>query len=244
MKILVIPDIHNKVVRAEAVMCKHQDEVDRIILLGDYVDDYHDEPKDMHNTLGYMSSWQLDPGVTMLIGNHEASYMHPKLMCSGWTENKQQQWDLSVKYGVINPKQFKSHVLIDDLLFTHAGLAAEHITIDKQAADLDDFIANNTHHRSLQYHKHNGGPNDIGSIITARVMFNKLSDNYIQVFGHTQSKQPIVTRDADGNIRSLNLDTNLNHYAIITIDGPVTKYQFEIIPIENPGRNQGSSTGE
>lgn len=212
MKLLIIPDIHTKVELAQSIIDKHYNEVDRIVMLGDYVDDFDDNAAIMLRTLEYVGKWQQDPKITLLCGNHEAAYMHPRMRCRGWDEAKQWAWDLSIHLKKFDPKGFATHLYVDDLLLTHAGLA-EGRDLISQTNKLEQFIQNNIYYEEIDYHKRDGGVNATGSIITNRPKYNSVSRKYRQIFGHTPGKYPVIS---EGNIMEIwwaCLDTNLNHYA-------------------------------
>jgi predicted phosphodiesterase len=74
-KILVIPDVHGRSFWKEATE-KYDQECEKIIFLGDYVDPYQDEGftrKDAIRTLEEIIEFKLEnkDKVVMLLGNHK-----------------------------------------------------------------------------------------------------------------------------------------------------------------------------
>jgi len=214
MNLLIIPDIHTKVDLAQRIIDKHINEVDQVVLLGDYVDEWNDNAAIMLHTLEYVGKWQQNDRIVLLCGNHEAAYMHPRMRCRGWDEAKQWAWDLSIQLKKFDPKGFATHWYVDDLLLTHAGLA-EGRDLISQVDKLGSFIQNNIYHVDLDYHFRDGGLNDIGSIITSRPQYNTPSRKYKQIFGHTPQKKVVPEYYAERNFWYANVDTNLESYVIV-----------------------------
>lgn len=214
MNLLIIPDIHTKVDLAQRIIDKHINEVDQVILLGDYVDEWNDNAAIMLHTLEYVGKWQQNNKIVLLCGNHEAAYMHPRMRCSGWDEAKQWAWDLSIHLKKFDPKGFATHWYADDLLLTHAGLA-EGRDLISQVDKLGSFIQNNIYHVDLDYHFRDGGLNDIGSIITSRPQYNTPSRKYKQIFGHTPQKKVVPKYYNERNFWYANIDTNLASYVLV-----------------------------
>ena len=79
MKILVIPDIHGKFEDAFSVINEHKDHVDKVVVLGDYVDGYE---QGLDNDSLVNDFWMLcemarkEPDKFCLcLGNHDMSYI-------------------------------------------------------------------------------------------------------------------------------------------------------------------------
>jgi len=214
MNLLIIPDIHTKVVRAQAIVDKHINNVDSVVMLGDYVDEWNDNAAMMLTTLEYLGEWQKNEKIVTLCGNHEAAYMHHRMRCRGWDEAKQWAWDLSIHMKKFDPRGFATHWYADDLLLTHAGLA-EGRDLIAQANKLENFIQNNIYSENLDYHKRDGGTQDIGSIITSRPQYNTPSRKYKQIFGHTPQKKVVPEYYAERSFWYANIDTNLTSYVIV-----------------------------
>lgn len=116
-KILVVGDVHNKPhILYQALTVADEHEVDKIIFIGDYFDDFNDTVDDVLETALSLNEVMKDPRVIALIGNHELSYIEDQ-RCSGWSEGKRHviestlhKYKLSLSYQEGN------------WLFTHAGL--------------------------------------------------------------------------------------------------------------------------
>ena len=216
MQLLIIPDIHTKVDLAQRIIDKHINEVDQVVLLGDYVDEWNDNAAIMLHTLEYVGKWQQNDKIVLLCGNHEAAYMHPRMRCRGWDEAKQWAWDLSIQLKKFNPKGFATHWYADDLLLTHAGLA-EGRDLISQDQKLHNFIQNNIYYEELDYHKRDGGDNERGSIITSRPQYNTPSRKYKQIFGHTPQKNRSLHTYDDAGLAFWweCIDTNLKSYVLV-----------------------------
>ena len=128
MNILIIPDVHGRPFWKDAVE-KHLEECDKIIFLGDYLDEYPDEnitrkqSKENFKEIINLKENNRDK-VILLLGNHDLHYMHREFTRSS-------RYSSSNAY---NYKQmFLSHEsffkiaheeMINDkkYLFTHAGV--------------------------------------------------------------------------------------------------------------------------
>lgn len=128
MNILIIPDVHGRPFWKDAVE-KHLEECDKVIFLGDYLDEYPDEnitrkqSKENFKEIINLKENNRDK-VILLLGNHDLHYMHREFTRSS-------RYSSSNAY---NYKQmFLSHEsffkiaheeMINDkkYLFTHAGV--------------------------------------------------------------------------------------------------------------------------
>lgn len=237
MQLLIIPDIHTKVDLAHSIIDLQYNQVDQIVMLGDYVDDFDDNPAIMLRTLEAVGKWQQDEKIVMLCGNHEAAYMHPRMRCRGWDEAKQWAWDLSIQAKKFDPKGFATHWYVDDLLLTHAGLA-EGRDLISQDQKLHNFIQNGIYYEELDYHKRDGGGNERGSIITSRPHYTAPTRKYKQIFGHTPTTgitkhyQNNGVNKVDLDFWYANIDTHLNTYVIVdtnNVDDMQIMYTWDIV---------------
>jgi hypothetical protein len=121
---LVIPDIHNAIERAEAIIRAYGQQCDRIVFLGDYFDDFHDTPAVAERVAQWLYESTRDPKRIHLLGNHDLPYLLPEsaiehYWCSGWSEAKDRVIR-SILHDV-SLEQFRVAVEIDGWLLSHAG---------------------------------------------------------------------------------------------------------------------------
>ena len=127
-RVLVIPDAHLKIEviengmeLADKLMC------DRVILLGDYFDDWYAMDTDYEDMRIYLKDLlRKNHGrVIPLIGNHELSYMgHP---CSGYNK----RCEPIVRGTVEFDHRFIPCYSCDGVLYSHAGVTKEWILANK-----------------------------------------------------------------------------------------------------------------
>ena len=92
-------------------------ECDKLILMGDYMDDWGDTPEMARRHLTkLMDMLTHDENIIALIGNHDMAYVIQQLGY-GWTAPKQRAWDET-----INISRLQVAFQHDSWLFTHAGL--------------------------------------------------------------------------------------------------------------------------
>ena len=128
MKLLIIPDVHARTFWKDAVY-KHDNECDKVIFLGDYLDPYQEEGitrKDAIRNFEEIIDFKLNnkEKVVLLLGNHDCQYFLKEF-------NTRSRYDSSNAYHII--EKFKSHRSLFKLahseiingktyLFSHAGL--------------------------------------------------------------------------------------------------------------------------
>jgi len=134
MKItLIIPDLHLRWQHAQKII----DSVgaDEIIFLGDFFDDFGDDPQSINEMIDWLESAVQKPNRTFLYGNHDVHYAYPHehLRCSGYA-----QWKHFIIRDRLDKKtwdKFKFYHFLDDKwLLTHAGL--HKFNLPKKVAEL------------------------------------------------------------------------------------------------------------
>ena len=144
MKIRIIPDLHGETWWEDF----KDDNVDKFIFLGDYVDSYTISDKDIVDNLLKLIEFKKNntEKVVLLYGNHEYNYCHPYIgYCSGYRASYSLQLQEILKdnkdlFSVIYELETPSH----DLLFSHAGLSKGWI--------IDNYYWLNSPKYDLNYH--------------------------------------------------------------------------------------------
>ena len=90
MRWLILPDIHDKLRRAAQII--EREPHDRLLLLGDFFDDFQTGVTDAADTASQVKLWLNSPNTTCLLGNHDMSYgwcrQNRQLMCPGYDAAK------------------------------------------------------------------------------------------------------------------------------------------------------------
>jgi hypothetical protein len=220
---LIIPDTHLKHKRAQRII--DNEGADKVILLGDFFDDFNDSVEMNIETAEWVKSKINNDYFIFLNGNHCLQYRYsnnPYTKCSGYSYNKdvainqiltKQDWD-----------KFKWYYVLDDYLITHAGLSYSHLgnltnfTIPEIIKFLDKNIVNanialeiNQAHWLFMAGQYRGGQQKTGGItwVDFDNEFEPIA-GIKQLAGHTE-KSNIRYLDGKNNIC---LDTSLNHYAV------------------------------
>ena len=227
---VVIPDLHNKWRKAEAII--RDESPDRVVFLGDYFDDFDDTPDDAAATASWLARSLADRTRVHLIGNHDVHYMSalPGLGCSGYDPRKQAAIDrCGVRWAGLEPYCWLGMAGDGDTsawLCTHAGLSAtflESMQPGAKAQDVDrvlgaartdlDRINDAGHpHTFLQAGRARRGPAVSGGIVWCdyRIEFRDVP-GLRQIFGHTRGEAVRHGRGDDGS-EHLCIDTVLRHY--------------------------------
>jgi hypothetical protein len=118
MKMLVIPDIHNRIGVVDKILATEKG-YDKVIFLGDYFDGFGDTPSRIREVAEWLKPKLWDDNFICLYGNHDISYFFGQI-CSGWSYPKNE-----VIHSVLAPTDFKRLNFFwqaQGWLFTHAGL--------------------------------------------------------------------------------------------------------------------------
>jgi hypothetical protein len=121
MKILVIPDLHNMIKLADAIIAKEGD-ADKCIFLGDIWDQINDNPDDAYHVAEWVRSRIFDDRFIFLWGNHDITYgfRNQRIPCAGYSIEK----DIAI-WKVLNEecwRRWKFFWIAQGFLFTHGGL--------------------------------------------------------------------------------------------------------------------------
>jgi hypothetical protein len=141
-KILISGDVHCKpAIIAEAMKLADQYEVDKVVFLGDFFDDWGATAALNADTIdAAQTACKSDDRVVLLYGNHEISY-HLQQRCSGYNVETQ----LEAYAEVFREDFWQLSFSADNWLYTHAGLCTgfakwQDIDTTKSAADVSEQL--------------------------------------------------------------------------------------------------------
>ncbi len=240
MKLLVIPDIHNKWEIAEKIIAKEQ--IEDIVFLGDYFDSYDDDPVIARKTALWLKASLAIKGRIHLWGNHDLAYfsanMHAE--CPGHDGIKQLLVSEVLQYKHWSKLRF--FYFNKGWLFTHAGLHRNWVR-DLPLDALPDFLQRQSClcHRALaEKHVHHwfmtrsdlrGGSQFVryGGILWCDHFEFVPITGVKQIFGHTTIHQVgnDFARLRIGETDNFVLDTGLNHYGVIHDNGELEVKRYE-----------------
>jgi len=145
----IVSDIHNKIEKAEELIeaMEKTKEVEEIILLGDYFDNFGDNPTSARDTALWLKESLKHPKRIHLLGNHDLPYFYPwnhHLQCPGWTKEKQAEISKIISKDEIN--KFRPFMLLDGndktaprshTLISHAGITLASLYGVKNPKDVE-----------------------------------------------------------------------------------------------------------
>ena len=90
MRWLILPDIHDKIGRANEIIKREPQGC--LLLIGDYFDDFQTGITDAADTAKQVKQWLNTPDTICLLGNHDMSYgwgrKNRRLICPGYNVAK------------------------------------------------------------------------------------------------------------------------------------------------------------
>lgn len=214
MKILCISDVHGR--------DKWKDQVefvdfDHCVFTGDYLDSFVIDGETQHqNFLEIIEFKRANPDkVTLLVGNHDVSYMDTFCQCSGYQNAKAYDFKILLDELYRN-KEIQACKVIDNYLFVHAGITKtwfkkyEIATLmESLACSLEEAVNELFYNRvdafcfqdqpkgvpihAISYY----GDNEWQSPCWVRpqsLVKDKI-EGFIQVVGHTQVEKPVLFND-------------------------------------------------
>ena len=226
MRWLIIPDIHDKIGRANRII--QEEPHDRLLLMGDYFDDFHTGVTDAADTAVQVRKWLEDPNVTCLLGNHDVSYgwgrQDRRFLCAGYEPAK---W--IVIHGVLKDRHWRSfqlHAWLDGgerpWLVTHAGFHPVWLKdvppeqyrarIDALCAEAWDSLLRGEHHSLLGCGVSRFGEQEIGGLTWMDWSELIPIPGLNQLTGHTPARKVRYKETPEST--NICLDTNLLHYAV------------------------------
>jgi hypothetical protein len=241
MKILCVPDIHQNIKWAQAIINDHIDEVDHLVLLGDFFDG-KDEHASTKETCKFLIDIERNHGhkTSFLKGNHDMQYYYAynraaahrnqqvernPYMTGAYSKNRASKIAKHLTKDFIRNTQLA--VYVDKVLYTHAGVVAE---MFKEHGDVHKFIAftdklnmecldgNCPHHPLLGCGQARNGPQEYGGLLWCDFddEFHATNDMPIQIFGHTRHpRSPAIVG------HNYCIDGAQSYYAIVTDGVPV-----------------------
>lgn len=135
MKTLIIPDIHNKINRADAIL-EQERQFDRVVFLGDIFDSFGDTPEIAGESAKWVKEKMKDNRFIFLWGNHDISYRFDNdlAFCPGSSVEKYQ----AIRE-ILNDKDFDTWNFFrieQGFLLSHAGLHPKFLPPIWQEKDL------------------------------------------------------------------------------------------------------------
>lgn len=201
MKYLFVGDVHNhSYIFDEVTELDYQYNFDRIIFMGDYVDDWDtDNHKSLETLEKVIQLKKSNPDkYTLLWGNHENSYVGYK--CSGHHIELEDLMEMKLKENIECFDFYtKAECENEDYYCTHAGITNDYIKTactNNWEADLHDMNKNKLNSFDLLHRitYSRGGCNDYSSFlwtdIKEHIQFNLLQEPIVshQIIGHSPVK--------------------------------------------------------
>jgi hypothetical protein len=235
MKILIIPDIHNKIFKSNLIIKKENP--DQIVYLGDWFDSFDDDLTLTEATTRYLKDILYDEDKIFIYGNHDLHYRfnYDNIIGTGYTKEKYNLINSILTYDDWN--QFRSYYKVDNWYLSHAGICKSlvmHPITGFSQKHLDELIK--SQFLNLQYNDdrsplyeigHNrGGKNKIGGLTWCDIGEFEPIENINQIFGHTYQNHPMFITNKQKNTKNWCIDSYLDFYGMI-IDGKFDIYKFD-----------------
>lgn len=206
MKTLILPDLHLRTEKADAILVR-EEPYDKVIWLSDLFDQFVDNANDAYLAALWLKEKLKDNKNIFIWANHDISYAYdfnPFVTCSGFTREKSLRiWQ------VLNRDDFnKFHLYHIDqgVLFTHAGLSNRLIKLQSPNEEINtlekvskwlDF-----HYEKAKFSLENGGDHWLFGMGFARGGTQKIGGvtwedwgplvptPFPQILGHTSLTTP------------------------------------------------------
>jgi hypothetical protein len=229
-RVLLLPDLHHRTATADRIL--EEERWDRAVFLGDYQDDFWDDPSIAAKTAEWVRKKLEDERLTLLSGNHDLSYMYGNitgLRCSGFEVRKLKA--IEPIWRGLTVKQMPLYAWVDGWLVSHAGVhplfgdlegRLSRRWIESIAQDAELRLADGEMHPFVDAGRGRGGRMKAGGITWL---------DWDQEFQSIPGLNQIVGHSAGAFVRHLNaensknycLDTHLDDYAVIE-DGQLTTH--------------------
>ena len=215
MRTLVIPDIHTRFEIAQQII--DLEAANRIVLLGDYFDDWTDSADSNAATAEWLKDKLEDPNIIALWGNHDQHYLLDNWIpwaCSGFTRSKRTAIRSILKSDDTHTLRLAANV--DGWLLSHAGfhprllrrMNGEDPVAVANGQVLEEMLAGKVP-ELVAIGRDRGGPAYTGGITWLDWHSFRSTPGVRQICGHTENALP---RNEGENWC---IDTRLGHYAII-----------------------------
>lgn len=221
MVTLIISDTHNRIDVVDKIIKAHPD-VDKIISLGDWWDSFGDTVEDAEKTARYLLNLSQDKRFIWIAGNHDLPYLFPDnlyIRCSGGTKDKANAIQKVFKG---KTPEFCLHHFDEYFLYSHAGLHPSFLPYDGFSPEWLELrcraalalCSENKPDDLVLAGRSRGGFLPYGGITWLDHYEFTPIENLNQIYGHTRAYEPRQTLSKS----SVNwcLDTNNNHYALVT----------------------------
>lgn len=233
MKDVIIPDVHLKHARVEAIIAAEPD-ADRRIYLGDWFDDFHDSPEKNAESAQWVRQRieNTSPETDIfLAGNHDMQYLFtgiPDLICSGYGAQKR----ILIRH-ILQDRhigRFRLFCVSGSFLVSHAGVAEQFLIPPEVPTDYKPnyknlellescaltSLAMRRMHPLVAAGRARGGNSYVGGLtwLDWDEEFAPVP-GYRQIVGHTRGR---TVRERAGNYC---IDCDLDFYAVVE-DGEVS----------------------
>jgi hypothetical protein len=208
-KYLVLGDLHCRVEKAEALIysANYQDDLSRVILLGDFVDpyDYEDElglTATPEETLEWVASFMAKGGIAC-IGNHDAHYLFPRNLCLSGSRYDSTMTGNPFWSPEKNPLISKSMYfwlnLGNGVLLSHAGFSnttADGLDLAKSLS-VGDTTDQATIRKLCAVGTSRGGDHmEGGPLWRDWGIETPMAEGFRQIVGHTRVRKPVIAQMA------------------------------------------------
>ena len=197
MKTIIISDLHHRIDWIEPYLATQK--FDQVVFLGDYFDDYGDNPKITEKTALWLKKQLYRENFIFLMGNHDLAYRFPKnwfCSCPGFTEEKSEM--ISSILNDSDWQQIYYFYFDQGWVFSHAGfdprnakletLSVQEFLTQHEMANFAGTIGVN--HPYFRASATRGGRYPTGGILWQDWRELLPYPGLHQIVGHTQGKAP------------------------------------------------------
>lgn len=223
MKILVLPDIHNRIEEAQHVLETYPH--DKLIFLGDVFDQFDDNADDAFKTARWFKEQIQKYGdkAVWLLGNHDAPYRFPfnkAMWCPGFEQQKSKAIN-----SVMTQEEWNKIKLChfqEGHLFSHAGFSKDLFRVEKQyeienilseSKIAIDYTKNLVYHRFMAWGRSRGGSDRFDGCLWVDWHALNPIEGINQVVGHSHGHE--VRFKETENSKNWCLDTGLKYIGIL-----------------------------